>query len=120
MWPLYAGAGVTAGLVVTSVVTGIVAISKHHTFTGADTSSADRASAQSSGRTAAHITDLCLGGAVVAAGATAYYYYIYIYKPEHEPKTTPAKPVASKLDLVPWVQVEPGRTDLGAGVVGRF
>jgi len=122
MWPLYAGAGVTAGLVVTSVVTGIVAISKHHTFTAGDTSSEDRASAQSSGKTAAHITDLCLGGAVLAAGATAYYYYMYIYKPEHEPKPTtpPAKPVASKLDVLPWVQVEAGRTDLGAGIVGRF
>ncbi|HEV7557624.1 MAG TPA: PEGA domain-containing protein, partial [Kofleriaceae bacterium] len=58
MWPAYAGAGITAGLVVTSVVTGVVAISKHHTFTGTDTSSADRTSAQSSGKTAAHITDL--------------------------------------------------------------
>jgi hypothetical protein len=113
MWPLYAGAGATAGLVVTATITGIAAISKHHTFTAPDTSHADRLDAQANGKTLAHVTDACLGGAVIAAGFTAYY-YLYRYKPAQD--TAPAKHDQAKLDVLPWVQPQAG----GITVVGKF
>jgi len=118
-WPLYAGAAFTAGFVGTSVVTGVIALSKHNTFTAGDTSNADRDSARSSGKTAAHITDLCIGGAVLAAGFTAYYYFFQL-RSEHDDKPRAATKTASKLHVLPWVQPEPSNPGAGATVLGRF
>lgn len=72
--PIYIGAGATAGLVVIATITGISAISEHSTYTDPQTTSADRKDAQSSGRTLAHVTDICLVGALAAGAFTSYWY----------------------------------------------
>ena len=100
--PLYVGAGATGGLVVIATVTGIAAIAKHGTFTDPSTRPSARKDAQSSGRTLAHITDACLGGAIVAAAFTTYW-YLYRYSPERRGEHEHAK-----LDVVPWVQPDTG------------
>jgi len=79
--PIYVGAGATVGLVLIATVTGISAISQHGTYTDPQTSSLDRKDAQSSGRTLAHVTDICLVGAL-AAGAFTTYWYAYKWAPQ--------------------------------------
>lgn len=100
--PLYVGASATGGLVVIATITGIAAIAKHHTFTDPSTRPSARQDAQSSGRTLAHITDACLGGAVIAAAFTTYW-YLYRYSPERNSERNHAK-----LGVVPWVQPDTG------------
>jgi hypothetical protein len=112
MWPLYAGAGASGGLLLIGTVTGIVAVSKHGTFTSRTSTAAERRDAQSSGPRYAHITDVCLTGAVLAGAFTAYY-YLYKYKPSLAKEAPPA---TSKLDLAPWVQPDAG----GVAVGGQF
>ena len=79
--PIYVGAGATVGLVLVATVTGISAVSQHSTYTDPQTTSADRKDAQSSGRTLAHVTDICLVGAL-AAGAFTTYWYAYKWAPQ--------------------------------------
>jgi hypothetical protein len=98
--PMLIGAGATGALVVTATITGIDAILKHHTFTNPSTSTSNRLDAQSNGRTLEHVTDICLGGALVAAGFTAYW-YLYRYMPA---VTAQEQQNHAKLDVVPWVQ----------------
>ncbi len=112
MLPLYIGAGATGALVVTGTITGILAISRHSTFTNPKTSTADRKDAQSSGRTLAHVTDICYVGALGAAAFTVYW-YLYKYQPEREKQ---GEHTASKVRPVPWVQSSAG----GMAVVGAF
>jgi hypothetical protein len=113
MMPLYIGAGATAALVLTATVTGIVAVSKHSTYTDPKVSATERADAQSSGRTFAHVTDLCLVGAVGAAAFTAYWYQ-YKYRPQA--RAFAERQQQAKVDVVPWVQPEAG----GLVVAGHF
>jgi hypothetical protein len=79
--PIYVGAGATVGLVLIATVTGISAVSQHSTYTDPQTASVDRKDAQSSGRTLAHVTDICLVGAL-AAGAFTTYWYAYKWAPQ--------------------------------------
>lgn len=111
--PLYIGAGATGGLVLVAAITGIVAVSKHGTYTDAGSSPSERDDAQSSGKTFALVTDLCIVGAVGAAAFTAYWYQ-YKYRPQA--RVLAERQSQAKLDVVPWVQPQAG----GLTVAGSF
>ncbi|HEY1537381.1 MAG TPA: hypothetical protein VGF76_25345 [Polyangiaceae bacterium] len=74
---VYVGTAVTGALVVGAAVTGVLALSKHSDYNkannGSDPSKAD--SLKSSGQTLNLVTDIFVGGAVVAAGVTAYFFF---------------------------------------------
>jgi hypothetical protein len=78
---LYVGGGATCLFTVGAVVTGILAVGKHGTFSDPDASPAERDAAQSSGRTLALLTDGLTFAAIAAAGFTAYQ-YLKVYKPK--------------------------------------
>ncbi|MEO8706446.1 MAG: PEGA domain-containing protein [Kofleriaceae bacterium] len=110
--PLYVGGGVAVGLTGVAVITGILAVGKHGTFTDSGSSAGDRDSAQSSGKTFALVTDLTLVGALAAGGFTAYWYFLK-YKPAQRKLATESP----KVGVAPWVQPS------GAGgvtLVGSF
>ncbi|HEX5063069.1 MAG TPA: PEGA domain-containing protein [Kofleriaceae bacterium] len=114
--PLYIGGGIGAGFILVATVTGIVAITKHGTYTDDNATPAERADAQSSGKTFAHVTDFCIVGAV-AAGAFTAYWYQYKYRPQARALSERQQPqTEAKVDVVPWVQPEAG----GLSVAGRF
>jgi PEGA domain/Tetratricopeptide repeat len=114
--PLYVGAGVAGAGVLGAGIFGILAVGQHGTFTGASSSTLDRADARINGRRFALITDLSLGTAVVAAGFTAYWYF---YKYKRSPKKSEERhppQVETKLDVIPWVQSQSG----GVTIAGWF
>ncbi len=78
---VYVGAAVTGAFVVGAAVTGVLALGKHSDFNkandGSDPSKAD--SLKSSGQTLNLVTDICVAGAVVAAGVTTY---LFVSRPE--------------------------------------
>ena len=111
--PLYIGGGATIGLAVAATITGIMAVGKHSTYTDAASSPTQRADAQSSGKTLAHITDACIVGAVGAAAFTVYWYQ-FKYRPQARAITE--QPPQAKVDVVPWVQPQAG----GLTVAGSF
>lgn len=126
--PLYIGGGATVALALGATVTGILAVSEHSTFTSPMSTSPERKDAQVAGRNLSHVTDICLGGAVVAGAFTAYWYF-FKYKPAHRafeddarPAPRPGSPddvnasLQPKINVVPWVQPEAG----GLVVAGSF
>jgi hypothetical protein len=113
MMPIYVGGGIAGGLVLVATVTGIVAVSKHGTYADQNEDPATRADAQSSGRTFAHVTDICLVGALGAAAFTAYWYQ-YKYRPQA--RAFAERQQQAKVDVVPWVQPQAG----GLFVAGSF
>jgi hypothetical protein len=127
MLPIYIGGGATIGLTVAATITGIMAVGKHSTYVDTDPAitPVERADAQSSGKTLALVTDLCIVGAIGAAGFTAYW-YIYKWKPKHDAsKERPAEEahrrprrgnLAPKVGMAPWVQPQAG----GLVLAGAF
>ena len=118
--PLYVGAGATIAFAGIATVTGILAVGQHTTYVAAGTRPADRSDAHDTGRRLAHITDACLGGAVIAGAFTAYWYYVK-YRPaqrnaSHEARGAEINAPAAKVDVVPWVQ--PGTS--GVSIAGWF
>ncbi len=122
--PLYIGGGAAVVFAGVGVVTGILAISAHATFTAGDSKAVDRADAKSNGTTLAHVTDIMFAGALVAGGFTAYWYF-FKYKPGQKKQTEgdqpiirrdPNAPDISKVDLIPWVQPTAG----GFSLSGSF
>lgn len=113
--PLYIGAGVAGGAFTIGVITGIVAVSKHGTFTAADSTRSEREDARASGQNLALVSDIFLGTAVVAGGFTAYWYFVK-YKKGQAKYAAESANKTSKVDLVPWVQPEAG----GLTVLGSF
>ncbi|MEJ7597508.1 MAG: PEGA domain-containing protein [Kofleriaceae bacterium] len=118
---LYIGGGVTLGLVAIGTITGLVAVSRHGTFDGEDATPDEREDARSSGKRMALVTDLCLVGALVTGGYTAYH-YLYKYRPALRTQAESRDKVSTKVDLVPWVQPAAGRSGsmVGAGLTGSF
>jgi hypothetical protein len=118
--PLYIGAGATGAFAVSALVTGIVAVKKHGTFTDAGVDAATREAARTSGKHYALACDLSIVGAVAAGGFTAYW-YVKKYKPEQRaleqrPPATPDDDADTSLWIAPMVS-----TDVGGMVVGgRF
>ena len=122
--PIYIGGGAAAVFAGVGLVTGILAISAHSTFTAGDSKAVDRADAKSNGTTLAHVTDIMFAGALVAGGFTAYWYF-FKYKPAQKKLTEgdqpiirrdPNAPDISKVDVIPWVQPTAG----GFSVAGSF
>ena len=78
--PLWIGLGVTGALAVSGTITGFAALSKHSTYRDENLGDGEREDARRDGKQLAGVTDVLLGGAVVAALVTAYYYY-GVYQP---------------------------------------
>ena len=78
--PLWIGLGVTGALAVSGTITGFAALSKHSTYRDENLGDTEREDARRDGKQLAGVTDVLLGGAVVAALVTAYYYY-GVYQP---------------------------------------
>lgn len=111
--PLYVGASVTVAALGTGIVTGILAIGQHNTYVAKDSTAIERADAHDNGKTLALVTDISIGVAVVAGGATAYY-YVFKYKKHHgNSEHDKRAPEMTKLDVVPWVQPGTGGVSLG-------
>jgi tetratricopeptide (TPR) repeat protein len=118
--PWIAGAGATAAFTIGAVITGIVAVGKHSTFTDPMSTEAERSSAQSSGRTFAHLTDAFTGVAVVSAGFTAYY-YLKIYRPKASARREAEQERAGMHDEMGLIVVPSAGPDFGGLVLsGRF
>jgi tetratricopeptide (TPR) repeat protein len=79
--PLWIGLGVTGALAVAGSITGFAALSKHSKYRDETLSEGQREDARRDGKQLAGVTDVLLGGAVVAALVTAYYYY-GVYQPK--------------------------------------
>jgi hypothetical protein len=78
--PLWIGLGVTGALAISGSITGFAALSKHSKYRDESLSDGQREDARRDGKQLAGVTDVLLGGAVVAALVTAYYYY-GVYQP---------------------------------------
>lgn len=122
--PVYIGGGLTVALGVTSIITGVMAMSQHSTYVGEGTTKLDREDAQANGKTLARVTDALLIGTLAAGGFTAYWYF-FKYKPAQKKlaeqpsgpgRRDPNAPDISKVDVVPWVQTTGG----GFSVLGSF
>ncbi|MDX2094300.1 MAG: PEGA domain-containing protein [Kofleriaceae bacterium] len=114
--PLYIGGGASIGFAAIGLVTGILAVGKHGTFTDPDSSTPQRDDAKSSGTRFAVITDVALGGAVIAAGFTAYWYFAKYRPAQAKHSSESASASRSKFLMAPWVQPDAG----GFKVAGSF
>jgi hypothetical protein len=114
---VWVGVVATGALAVAAGVTGALAVAKHSDFESANDGT-DPPKAQdlkNSGQTFNLVNDICLGGAVVAAGVTAA---LYFTRPTIE--TTGSAPgsrtAKSRLLVVPDV----ARSGAGLNLLGRF
>jgi hypothetical protein len=125
--PLYVGGGAAVALLGAAVVTGILAVGQHGTYTSGDATAIERDDAKFNGKRLALVSDITLAGGLVAGGFTAYWYFLK-YRPAQrnlteQPPATVQRGVrqqdgaqSAKIDLVPWVQ----STASGLTVVGVF
>ncbi len=120
--PMFVAGGTAVGLIAIGAITGILAVGEHGTFDSADASPAERADARDAGKRYALITDLCIGGAVVAGGIAAYWYFAK-YKPakqqateRREARRVSGPQINAKVDVVPWVKPDAG----GFVLAGQF
>jgi hypothetical protein len=110
---VWVGLGATLALSGVATTTGVLALSRHKTFEDPDATPAERESARDSGKKLSLTTDLCLAGAVIAAGFTTYYYF-GVYRPRLRKHRKPAdrnppgarrtREEAPKVVVAPWVQ----------------
>jgi hypothetical protein len=116
--PLIAGISATVGLAALATITGLMAVSKHGTFSDETLPAADREAAKDSGKKYALITDLVWLGTAAVGAYTAYYYY-GVYKPRkrgHERRMRLKNRRESRLWVVPYASPEGG----GVAVSGAF
>jgi len=111
--PVWIGVGVTGALVIGGVATGFGAVSKHSQFEDASLGENTREAARRDGKRLAKITDILLGSALVAGGATAYY-YLAIYRPRAAEAERQSD--ADALRLQPMI----GEDGAGLAVSGTF
>jgi tetratricopeptide (TPR) repeat protein len=78
--PLWIGVSVTSALALGAGATGLATLGKHDQYEDPVRELAEREKARRDGQRLATITDILLGGAVLGAGATAYYYFA-IHRP---------------------------------------
>ena len=109
---VYIGLAATGALFVGGTITGIMALGKKSDFDKKNdgTDEAGAKDARDSGKSMSLITDILLGGAVIAGGVTTY---LYVTRPE-EPKVGANKP--KRFTLVPTV----GTTGGGLVAAGSF
>jgi hypothetical protein len=119
---VWIGAAVTGALAVGTVVTGLVATSKHSDFEAAnDGRDPDAASSlKDSGQTMNLVADVMLGGTLVAAGVTTFF---FVTRPSVEVEAaSPASPAARRapapraLRLAPMVGTRGGGVALTGGL----
>lgn len=115
---VWIGAAATGALALGTAITGVMATSKHSDFQaandGRDPSKAD--DLKKSGQTLNLVTDVLLGGTVVAAGVTAYF---FVTRPTVEREIVPgAAPVEGRRvpRKEPWVLV-PTASAKGGGLM---
>lgn len=111
--PLIIGVSVTGGLGALATVTGLLAVSKHGTFTDDSKPADERDSAADSGKTLALVTDLLWVG-TIAAGAYTAYHYFRVYKPETE------RVASLRAQRRLWITPYASRSGGGVAVGGRF
>jgi tetratricopeptide (TPR) repeat protein len=100
---LWGSAGAALVLAGVAATTGVMALSRNSTFEDPMSSEDEREAAKSSGKKLAVTSDVCLVGAVLAAGFTTYYYF-RVYKPRNKR----IQESRSKAAVVPWVQPTAG------------
>lgn len=108
---VWIGAAATGVLAVATGVSAVLAMGKHSDFEAANDGSNPQSaqSIKSSGQTMNVVSDVCLGGAVVAAGVTAA---LYFTRPSVE------APSAAKARVV--VVPDVARSSAGLSLLGRF
>jgi hypothetical protein len=110
---VWAGVAATGVLTVATVITGALALSKHSDYqtanNGTDPSNAQ--SIRSTGETLNVITDVCLGGAVIAAAVTTI---LFVGRPTVE-SPAPAQ-MGERFRVLPTVGTSGG----GLAILGRF
>ncbi|HUH02513.1 MAG TPA: PEGA domain-containing protein, partial [Kofleriaceae bacterium] len=119
--PLIIGVTATAALGTVATVTGLLAVSKHGSFSDESLSEDDRESARSSGKNLALITDLLWAGTIAAGAFTAYHYY-KVYKPKTRSRERQieerrkSRELSRSLQIVPYAAPETA----GVAVIGSF
>jgi hypothetical protein len=103
--PLWIAGTLAIGLTATGTITGVVAFKKHNTFADPETDEVAREDARKSGKRLSLVTDICLGGAIVATAFTAYWYF-KVYRPKASAhRRSREKPIQeAKVTVAPWVQ----------------
>ncbi len=105
----------TGTLAVAASVAGVLALTKHGTFSDGSLGATERRDAGDSGKVMALTTDILIGATVLAAGYTAYYYY-GIYRPRAEVYYRESAEAQQALHLMPYA----GPTGGGVALGGRF
>jgi hypothetical protein len=118
---VYVGLAATGVFAAAAVVTGVLALGKHSDFDTQNTAlnnsqnPGQASSTKSSGETLNVVNDVCVGGAIVAAGVTAV---LYLVRPTiiREAKAAPASgaSVASSWRIAPLVSTTGGGLSVGA------
>jgi hypothetical protein len=125
--PVYVGAGAGVTLLGVGVVTGLLAVGQHGTYTAPGSTATERSDARANGKTLALVSDLTLAGGLLAGGFAAYW-YVFKYKPaqrKHAERRSSGETAvrggrdgtqSTKVDLLPWVQPDAS----GLVLVGAF
>jgi tetratricopeptide (TPR) repeat protein len=110
--PLWIGVSVTSALALGAGATGLATLGKHDQYEDPVRELAEREKARRDGQRLATITDILLGGAVLGAGATAYYYFAI-----HRPRAKRAdQRERAAVELAPFI----GGDLAGVAVSGTF
>lgn len=116
---LWVGLGATGALATLATVTGLVAVSKHGTFSDESLEMGDRLAARDSGKSYAVLTDVLWVAAIGAGAYTAYYYY-GTYKPEVQARDRQQRErEASRAHRI-WMTPYASERGAGVAVGGRF
>jgi hypothetical protein len=110
----YGGLATTGTLGAAALVTGILAVSKHNTYTDQTLPLDDRVDARATGETLALTTDILLAGTVAAGAFTAYWYFFEMRPAAASGERAPA--VAGASWVAPWATADGG----GLVVAGSF
>ena len=91
--PLQIGLGLSGAFAIGATVTGLLANSRHNTFTDEAASPEARESARSSGKSLALTTDIMIIGGLAAATYSAYYYFA-VYRDGNRSAAAEIRPAA--------------------------
>jgi tetratricopeptide (TPR) repeat protein len=119
--PLWIGLGVTGALAISGSITGFAALSKHSKYRDEALSDGQREDARRDGKQLAGVTDVLLGGAVVAALVTAYYYY-GVYQPRARAAGESRESLDVEEEEAAFLRIEPfvGEGSAGVAASGSF
>lgn len=119
--PLVIGVAATAGLGTAAIVTGLLAVSKHGSYSDESLTDDERESARSSGKNLALVTDILWVG-TIAAGAFTAYHYFKVYKPKTRSRERRIEEQRKSRELSRTLRVVPyaGPETAGVAVLGSF